>query len=147
MRHINRYTKLAYKDEPAILAVELINEPYLPPGVTEYINTLAKAVRDTSCSKPIFFNFSQNKGAVADVAKSNVEGVTFGWYPTELLAGRALRGNFLPNVEDFPMMKDPLVVSKAKAVYEFDTADIAGAGLRRKEYQRPKKIYPNRKAR
>jgi hypothetical protein len=64
---------------------------------------------------------------VADVAKSNVEGVTFGWYPTELLAGRALRGNFLLNVEDFPMMKNPLVASKAKLVYEFDTADIAGA--------------------
>jgi hypothetical protein len=127
MRHVNRYTKLAYKDDPAILGIELVNEPYLPPKVTEYINTLAKAVRDTPCSKPIFFNVSQNKGAVADVAKSNVEGVTFAWYPTELLAGRALRGNFLLNVEDFPMMKDPLVASKAKLVYEFDTADIAGA--------------------
>jgi len=127
MQHINRYTKLAYKDDPAILAIELVNEPYLPPKVTEYINTLAKAVLDTPCSKPIFFNVSQNKGAVEDVAKSNAEGVTFGWYPTELLAGRALRGNFLPNVDDFPMMDDPLVASKAKAVYEFDTADVAGA--------------------
>jgi len=126
MRHVNRYTKMAYKDDPAIVAIELVNEPYLPQNVAEYINALVKAVRDTSCQKPIFFNFSQNKGAVADVAKSNIEGVTFGWYPVELLAGRTLRGNFLPNVEDFPMMNDPLIASKAKAVYEFDTADMMG---------------------
>lgn len=127
MRHVNRYTKLAYKDDPAILGLELVNEPYLPPNVTDYINTLAKAVRDTGCKQPLFFNFSQNKTAVADVAKSNVEGVTFGWYPAELLAGRTLRGNFLLNAEDFPMMKDPLIASKAKVVYEFDSADIGGA--------------------
>ena len=127
MKHVNRYTNLAYKDDPAIFGIELINEPYLPPNVTEYINTLAKAVRETPCQKLIFFNISQNKGAAADVANSSVEGVTFGWYPTELLAGRSLRSNFLLNVENFPMMDDPLVVSKAKAIYEFDTADVPDA--------------------
>lgn len=129
MRHVNRYTKIAYKDDPAIIGVELINEPYLPPKVTEYINTLAKAVRDTNCSKPIFFNVSQveNRGAVADIVNSTAEGVTFGWYPAELLAGRTLRGNFLTHVDNFPLMDNPLVATKAKAVYEFDTADVAGA--------------------
>ncbi len=127
MRHVNRYTKLAYKDEPAILAVELVNEPYLPPGVTEYINTLAKAVRDTPCNKPIFFNVSQNKGTAADIGSSVADGVTFGWYPTELLAGRSLHGNFLPHVENYPLMSDPALSTKAKAVYEFDAADIAGS--------------------
>lgn len=129
MGHVNRYTKTAYKDEPAIFGLELVNEPYLPPNVTEYINTLAKTVRGLPCEKAIFFNVSQNKSAVADVSRSNVEGLTYGWYPTELLAQRTLNCNFLLNVEDFPMMKHPLAATKAKAVYEFDTADIAGAYL------------------
>jgi len=124
LRHVNRYTNLAYKDEPAILAIELVNEPYLPPAVTEYINTLAKAVRDTSCSKPIFFNVSQHKETAADVGNSIADGATFGWYPTDLLAGRSLRGNFLTHVEDYPLMSDPALATKAKVVYEFDAADI-----------------------
>lgn len=127
MQHVNRYTKIAYKDEPAIFGLELVNEPYLPPNVTNYINTLARAVRELPCDKAVFFNVSQNKGAVEDVGKSSVDGLTYGWYPTELLAGRTLKCNFLLNVEDFPMPKDPLAATKAKAVYEFDTADIAGA--------------------
>ena len=61
MNHVNRYTGKAYKDDPAIVAIELINEPIAPPNtpeatITEYVNTLCEAVRSTGGKKPIFFN-------------------------------------------------------------------------------------------
>jgi len=130
MRHVNRYAGLAYKDEPAILAVELINEPWSPASAQEvekYINSLVKAIRDTGCTKPLFYNASQDMGIASAIRDSNVNGCTFGWYPTDLLAGRSLTGNFLPNLDDYPLMRDSRLATKAKLVYEFDAADIAGS--------------------
>ena len=127
MGHVNRYTGRAFKDHPAIVAIELINEPQYPPGttdaqVTDYINALAQAVRDTGCRKPIFYNcWGPRHGAAA---VSTLDGVTFGWYPTGLVSGGMLRTNFLPSVEDYPSMRDPLLAQKAKIVYEFDAADV-----------------------
>jgi len=131
MRHVNRYTHLAYKDEPAILAIELVNEPFQHPEPkdkpVEYINTLAKAIRDTPCNKPIFFNASQDMRIAAAIRDSMADGAAFGWYPTELLAGWSLRGNFLPHADDYPWMLDPALATKAKIVYEFDAADVSNS--------------------
>lgn len=136
VRHVNRFTGLAYKDDPAVICFELINEPLYPQGttdaqVTDYINALADAVRGTGCRKPIFYNGWQNR--LAAVRDARVEGSTFGWYPTGLVAGHALRQNCLPRVDIYggnpwtPSMRSEAVARKAKIVYEFDAADIGGS--------------------
>ena len=39
-------------------------------------------------------------GHLGAVGRSTIEGCTFGWYPCGLVAGHALRRNFLPAVAD-----------------------------------------------
>jgi hypothetical protein len=130
VNHVNRYTGLAYKDDPAIIALELINEPQYPAGttaqqVTEYANDLCAAIRATGCRKPIFYNCWDGKAPA--VGASTLDGATFGWYPTGLVAGLMLRDNYLPSVDDYPSMRDPALAKKAKIVYEFDAADVHGS--------------------
>jgi len=127
MSHVNRYRRKRYADDPAIVAVELINEPLYPSGTTvdevvEYIDALAAAVKAAGCRKPLFYNGWG--GFEAAVARAHVDGCSFGWYPTGLGAGRALRENFLPAVDDYPRMRLPVLAGKAKIVYEFDAADL-----------------------
>ncbi len=129
MNHVNRYTGLAFKDEPAIVAVELINEPLYPEAtpdetVTRYIDTLAEAVRGTGCDKPIFYNCWAGRTAAA--AASTADGVSFNWYPTGLASGAMLEGDYLSRVNDYPAMRDEALATKAKIVYEFDAADVHG---------------------
>ncbi len=134
MRHVNPHTGIAYKDDPIIFAVELINEPVNPrteEDTREYIDALAEAVRGAGCRKPLFYNISQSMwpGHVAALRDSTVEGCTFGWYPAGLLAGHSLRGNCLPKVDDYPQMRSPELAGKAKLVYEFDAADVPGCHM------------------
>ena len=58
MDHVNPHTGLAYKDDPDILAFEICNEPgHWDYALTvDYINSMAKAIRDTGCGKPILYN-------------------------------------------------------------------------------------------
>ena len=129
MEHVNWYTGHPYRDESAVVAIELINEPLYSretpaAQITEYIDALARAVRATGARQPIFYNgWAGKEQAVAD---SIVEGCTFGWYPTGLMAGHCLRGNYLVKVDDYPRMRLPCLAKKAKIVYEFDAADVPG---------------------
>jgi hypothetical protein len=129
LQHVNPYTKINYRDEPDIIGAELNNEPaHSGPksGVTTYIDRLAAAARSTGWSKPLFYNISQNPYYADAVAKSTVNGFSFQWYPTGLVAGHEQKGNFLPNVDNYHIPFDtiPEFKNKARMVYEFDAADV-----------------------
>jgi hypothetical protein len=128
LEHVNPYTHTAIKDEPAILFVEMINEPVHHPddvaGSIAYINTLVSAVRNTGCKKLTFFNVSQDFAIAPAIKSSRVDGVSFGWYPSGLVAGRTLQGNFLQAVDVYPGMLDADLKGRPRIVYEFDQADL-----------------------
>jgi hypothetical protein len=128
-KHVNPYTKLSYTDDPGVIAVELNNEPsHSGPkaGVTAYINRLAAAVRSDGWAKPLFYNISQSPYYADAVAASDVNGFSFQWYPSGLVAGYEQKGNFLPNVDGYPIPFDtiPAYRKKARMVYEFESADV-----------------------
>ncbi len=128
-KHVNPYTNLTYGDDPHIIAAEINNEPsHSGPkaGVTSYINRLAAALRSTGWTKPVFYNISQNPWYADAVAAAKVDGFSFQWYPSGLVAGRTLNGNLLPNVDKYAIPFDtiPAFRKKALMVYEFDAADI-----------------------
>lgn len=131
VNHVNRYTGRAYKDEPAIVIIEPVNEPHHHPAhrPVEYIDALVKSIRDTGCRKMIFFNVSQDMAIAPAVRDSQADGATFGWYPTGLVSGFTLESDFLPRVESYRLLFDPALKNKPKAVYEFDAADVAGSYL------------------
>ncbi|HYM93692.1 MAG TPA: membrane or secreted protein, partial [Chitinophagaceae bacterium] len=128
-KHINPYTKLTYTDDPNVIAAELNNEPShsgQKSGVTDYINRLAAAVRSDRWTKPLYYNISQSPYYADAVAKANINGVSFQWYPTGLVANYEEKGNFLPNVDHYTIPYDtiPEYRNKSKMVYEFDAADV-----------------------
>ena len=133
LNHVNPYTGLALKDEPAIAFIELINEPVSHPqdlpGSVSYINTLVQAVRATGCTKITFFNVSQDFAIAQAIQQSRVDGVSFGWYPTSLVAGHRLHGNFLQAVDAYPDMLRPELKGRPRIVYEFDQADLLSGYL------------------
>ena len=130
VNHVNHYTKKPYKDAKNIIGFEIFNEPNLPNDVNKinnYINTTVAAIREEGITKPIFFNISENPGKKQweGVTSSNIQGVSFQWYPTGLVKYSELKGNFLPNVLSYtiPDYTDK-IKNEAKIVYEFDAADI-----------------------
>jgi hypothetical protein len=133
--HINPYTKLAYKDDPGIIAAEINNEPHHTgprERTTEYINRLARAIKSTGWSKPIFYNISESPAYAGAVTKALVDGHSFQWYPTGLVAGHEQKGNFLPNVDQYliPFADSlPAFKYRARMVYEFDAADILQSNM------------------
>ena len=132
--HVNPYTGLTLQQDPNLLALEIFNEPRHPAGpeeTTRYIDAMAGALREAGFTKPIFYNISENftdeHGHA--VCAAEIEGVSHQWYPTGLVRNGAVGGNMLPNVDrytipyaDFPECRD-----KARMVYEFDAADVAGS--------------------
>ena len=128
LRHVNPYTGVALKDEPAIIFVEMINEPTHHSddvaGSVRYINTLVDAVRATGSRAITFHNLSQDFAMAEPIAKSKVEGITFGWYPTGLNSGHELRGNYLRTVDGYEPMRDARVAKLPRIVYEFDSPDL-----------------------
>ncbi len=134
VQHVNPYRKLAYKDDPYIIAMEVINEPGHPDDssmTTAYINEMVDAMRGAGYFRPIFYNISQNWSDIQApaVARANIDGVTFQWYPTGLVHNQSLQGSYLRNVASYPIPAEGVdgFASKARLVYEFDAADIPGS--------------------
>lgn len=131
MNHVNPYTGIAYKDEPNLLVVEVCNEPHhkgTVEEVTEFINRMVASIRSTGAEVPVFYNMSHSIHLAEAYLQSAAQGGTFQWYPAGLVAGYALKGNFLPHVAsyDIPFATDQRFMNKGKIVYEFDAADVAG---------------------
>ncbi|UOG76661.1 glycoside hydrolase family 5 protein [Hymenobacter tibetensis] len=129
LNHRNPYTKQLNRDEPDIIAYEVCNEPrYGKPEapVTAFANRMAQAIRATGCRKPVFYNVSENPVVYEAILNAKVDGLTFQWYPQGLVSGHALRGNFLPYVDQYPIpfRQDKRFTSKARMIYEFESADI-----------------------
>ena len=103
INHVNRYTRLGYKEDPNMIAFEISNEPHHrgeAQKVTEFVKGMVQAIRKTGTKKPVFYNMSHAVHYMEDYFKGNVQGGTFQWYPTGLGYGKELSGNLLPNVND-----------------------------------------------
>lgn len=133
LQHKNPYTGKRYGDDQNVIALEINNEPHHTGSkdkVKEYISRMVKAVRSAGWTKPVFYNISESPVYADVVANSDIQGVTFQWYPTGLVANRSLKGNYLPHVDNYRIpFRDtvPAFRNKALMVYEFDAADIAGS--------------------
>jgi hypothetical protein len=133
--HVNPYTKLSYIEDPDIIAAEINNEPHHSgpkEKTTEYINRLANAMRSTGWTKPVFYNISESPSYADAVAQSNVDGFSFQWYPTGLVAGHEQKGNFLPHVDQYYIPFADTIQSfagRARMVYEFDAGDVLQSNM------------------
>lgn len=129
VKHLNPYTKQSYKDDPFIIGFEINNEPChsgTPAQTEEYINKMLTALKKAGNKKPVFYNVSHNMSHTEAYYKTDIQGTTYQWYPIGLVAGRTRKGNFLPYVDQYniPFSNLKNFDKKAKAVYEFDPADI-----------------------
>jgi hypothetical protein len=128
LNHVNPYTGNALKSEPSILFIEMINEPWHHsrdiPGSIRYMDALVGAVRSTGCRKLVFHNVSQDFNIAEAMSRSTIQGASFAWYPSGLLSGRTLHGNYLRTVDRYDLMKIPALEGMPRIVYEFDSPDL-----------------------
>jgi hypothetical protein len=127
--HVNPYTKLSYRDDPAVIACEINNEPDHGEDnrkTTAYIDRMADAVRSIGWKKPVFYNISQAYRNEEAFLAARVDGFTYQWYSNGLVANHTTAGNTLPYVDNYaiPYKDWPGFTGKAKIVYEFDAADV-----------------------
>ena len=129
INHVNPYTQQSYKDDPYIVGFEINNEPChadSPQQTEDYINQILNTLEQAGNTKPVFYNVSHNMPHVQAYFNTAIQGGTYQWYPTGLVAGHTRKGNFLPYVDDYdiPFSNVKGFHEKAKIVYEFDPADI-----------------------
>jgi hypothetical protein len=128
LEHINPYKGTSYKDDPDIIAIEINNEPRHETAelTREYIETMITAIRSTGCTKPVFYNMSHNFHVTGEFLDADIQGGSFQWYPSGLVANHEQQGNYLPNVDVYPIpfSNHKKFRNKAKMIYEFDPADI-----------------------
>lgn len=134
LNHHNPYTRHQTKDDPMIVGFEINNEPTNSTPAKEttaFVDRMIAAVRSTGCRKPVFYNVSHNFQNTQAFYDSKMDGGTFQWYPTGLVANHTRRGNFLPNVAEYKIPFDGIkgFDKKARIVYEFDAADQWAAYL------------------
>ena len=128
--HVNPYTGRSYADDNAIIAMEINNEPCHTDSkkeVTAYINKMVKALKKGGFDKPILYNVTHNPDVTQAYYDANIQGTTYQWYPTSLVAGHQRKGNFLPYVDQYPIpWKDTMknYDKMARVVYEFDPGDV-----------------------
>ena len=129
VKHVNPYIGLSYKDDPYVVGFEINNEPChtgTPQQTESYINRMLKSLKKAGNKKPVFYNVSHNMDHLQAYYNTAVQGTTYQWYPTGLVAGHTRQGNFLPYVDsyDIPFSNLKGLANKAKAVYEFVPADV-----------------------
>jgi hypothetical protein len=128
-KHVNPYTQKTYTTDAFVIATEINNEPHHSgpkERATEYVNRMMAAIKSTGWNKPVFYNISESPWYADAVARSNVDGFSFQWYPTGLVAGHTHKGNLLPQVDNYVIPFDtiPQFKNKARMVYEFDAGDV-----------------------
>ncbi|RPD51069.1 cellulase family glycosylhydrolase [Paracnuella aquatica] len=132
-KHVNPYTKTTYGADRDVIAMEINNEPHHSgpqQGATNYVQRMAAAVRSTGWTKPVFYNISESPNYAGAVVKADVDGHSFQWYPTGLVANRTLQGNYLPHVDRYAIPFGDTIAAfnkRAKMVYEFDAGDVLGS--------------------
>jgi len=133
VNHVNPYNGKAYKNDPMIMGFEICNEPAhsKPAETTAFVKKMIGAVKSTGCTKPVFYNVTQNISLLVDFIKGGTDGVTFQWYPSGLVANHEVLGNFLPHVDNYemPFKNGKYFLPQARLVYEFDAADIGRSYL------------------
>lgn len=128
--HVNPYTGHSYSGDNAIIAIEVNNEPCHTASkkeVTAYINKMVKALKKGGFDKPILYNVSHNPEVTSAYYDADIQGTTYQWYPTGLVAGHERKGNFLPYVDQYPIPWSDTIKNyskMARVVYEFDPGDV-----------------------
>lgn len=128
VKHVNHYTGKSFCADKNILGIEINNEPCHSgdkKAITSYVNKMIKALKKAGWHKDIFYNVSHNLDRTSAFFDAPINGATFQWYPTGLVSGHQLKGNFLPFVDDYNIPFDSLNEKNhvARIVYEFDPAD------------------------
>ena len=131
LEHVNPYTGTAYKDEPTIVAIELVNEPWHVGSNTEiadYIDGIIQIVKNTGCKTPVFYNMSQNPYLREVYYDLDIDGFCFQWYPAGLTSLPNTL-NLLPYTGSYPLFfgEDPQFKNSAKAVYELSLSAVPTA--------------------
>ena len=129
LNHKNKYTGIAYKNDPNIIAIEISNEPHhkgTSTEVTNFIKKMVTSIKSTGYKKPIFYNISHSTHLAKAYFAADIDGGTFQWYPTGLGFQKELEGNLLPNIDKYTIPFNDIITKNrgAKIVYEFDAADV-----------------------